>query len=141
MKITRDVVVDLLPIYLSGEASPATRELVEDFLRQDPELAERVRTQRFEGLPSVGAPLPELELRALRRTRGLISVQKWLCAFATMFTAIGLALRIRFHEGRIADARLLVFEHPETFGVCLLVALALWIGYFVVRRRLRASAL
>jgi hypothetical protein len=142
MKITRDVVVDLLPLYLSGEASAATRELVDEYLRQDPVLAEQVRAHRIEGLPPVAPPpLPELELRSLRRTRGLISVQKWLCAFATMFTAIGLALRIHFHDGRFADAHLLVIEHPEIFGPCLLIALVLWIGYFAVRRRWRASAL
>ena len=36
MKITQNVVMDLLPVYLSGEASPDTKDLIEEFLRQDP---------------------------------------------------------------------------------------------------------
>ena len=39
MKVTRDVVKDLLPIYLADEASADTRSIVEEWLRTDPELA------------------------------------------------------------------------------------------------------
>ena len=39
MKITREVVTDLWPLYLSGGASADTRTLVETFLADDPELA------------------------------------------------------------------------------------------------------
>jgi hypothetical protein len=38
MKVERDVIIDLLPVYFSGEASAATRELVEERFREDPEL-------------------------------------------------------------------------------------------------------
>ena len=34
MKITRDVVTDLWPLYVAGEASPDTQALVMRFLRQ-----------------------------------------------------------------------------------------------------------
>ena len=42
MKITRDVVKDLLAVYSAGEASGDTRALVEEWLRSDPELARQV---------------------------------------------------------------------------------------------------
>ena len=42
MNVTRNVIDDLLPAYLSGEASPDTVALVDEFLRQDPELARTV---------------------------------------------------------------------------------------------------
>jgi anti-sigma factor RsiW len=38
MKITRDIVLDLLPLYLAGEASADTRALVEEYVQTDPEL-------------------------------------------------------------------------------------------------------
>ena len=38
MRVTRDVIYDLLPAYFAGEASVDTRALVEDFLATDPEL-------------------------------------------------------------------------------------------------------
>ena len=45
MNVTLEIILDLLPAYLSGEASPATRSLVEDYMKQDPELARRIRLQ------------------------------------------------------------------------------------------------
>ncbi len=39
MEVTRDMVIDLMPLYQSGEASPDTRAAIEDFLRRDPSLA------------------------------------------------------------------------------------------------------
>lgn len=39
MKVTRDVIYDLLPGYFSGEISADTRALVDEFLRQDPEFS------------------------------------------------------------------------------------------------------
>ena len=39
MEPTRDVVLDLLPIYLAGEASPDSQTLVKEHLDRDPDLA------------------------------------------------------------------------------------------------------
>jgi len=39
MQVTRNVILDLLPLYYSDEASPDTRALVEDHLAEDSELA------------------------------------------------------------------------------------------------------
>jgi hypothetical protein len=38
-QVTRDVILDLLPLYLANEASTDTRDLVSDYLETDPELA------------------------------------------------------------------------------------------------------
>ena len=39
MNVTKDVILDLLPLYYSDEASNDSRTLVEEQLQQDPELA------------------------------------------------------------------------------------------------------
>ena len=39
MEITRDVVLDLLPLYLAGEVSDDSRILIERYLESDPALA------------------------------------------------------------------------------------------------------
>ena len=39
MEISRNVILDLLPLYIADEASPETRALVEQYLENDPELA------------------------------------------------------------------------------------------------------
>lgn len=40
MAVTKNVILDLLPLYLSDEASPDTRVLVEDHLDSDSDLAQ-----------------------------------------------------------------------------------------------------
>ena len=66
MNVTREIILDLLPAYLSGEASRATCSLVEDNMRQDPELAQRIRLQWAESIAKVApSALPaDLDLRA-----------------------------------------------------------------------------
>ena len=47
MKVTRDVIYDLLPMYFAGDTSEDTRSLIEEFFAGDPEfgrMAERFRT-------------------------------------------------------------------------------------------------
>ncbi|GAH31500.1 unnamed protein product, partial [marine sediment metagenome] len=39
MKITRNVILDLLPLYLADEVSEDTRALIEKYLKTDPQLA------------------------------------------------------------------------------------------------------
>lgn len=40
MKVTRNVIVDLLPLYLGDEVSDDTRALVKEYMNTDPELVE-----------------------------------------------------------------------------------------------------
>lgn len=39
-EINRNIVMDLLPLYISGETSPETTEAIKQYLEADPELAE-----------------------------------------------------------------------------------------------------
>ncbi len=43
MKVTRNVILDLLPLYVADEVSADTRALVEEYLESDPELANVAR--------------------------------------------------------------------------------------------------
>ena len=56
MAVTRDVIVDLLPLYFSDEASPDSQALVKEHLDSDPELA-RLATQWKERMPEA-PPVP-----------------------------------------------------------------------------------
>ena len=100
MKVTREVILDLLPVYLAGEASPATRALIEEYMEQDAELAQRIRAQWADNLGKIAPSSlpPDLELRSLRRTRALIGWQKWLFGLGICFTALSFTSQISFQE-------------------------------------------
>jgi hypothetical protein len=51
MEVTRNVVLDLLPLYLADEASEDSRTLVESYLDTDPELAEMAKRPEITELP------------------------------------------------------------------------------------------
>lgn len=151
MNVAREVILDLLPLYLAGEASPATRALVEEYLRGDPGLERRVRAGDATLLPDamsgaalprgLAGPRPETELVTLVRTRRMLGRLRWTCALATAFTAIAFALRIDFTDGRLTSFRFLIQDYPRPLGLCLLAAAGLWALYFILRRRARGTGL
>jgi predicted anti-sigma-YlaC factor YlaD len=139
MNVTREVILDLLPVYMAGEASPATKALIEEYLQQDSYLAQRIRLQWTDSLAKAvtSALLPDLELRSLRRTRSLIGWQRWLFGFGIFFTALLLSNEFSFANGRLNEFHFLLRDYPAEFGVCLTLGMACWIAYFSIRRRLR----
>jgi anti-sigma factor RsiW len=143
MKITQNVVMDLLPVYLSGEASPDTQDVIEEFLRQDPELAKVVEAQKREFarqqelLEPVGAPSADHELRTLARTRSLMERQKWSMALALMLT--GAPFSFVFSGGHLGF--MIARDQPLLAVAFWIGAAILWIQYFITRRRLRLAGL
>lgn len=63
MEVTRDVVLDLLPLYFADEASAETRALIEEHLERDADLA-RLAKQWQERLPSPPPPPVNTEAQA-----------------------------------------------------------------------------
>jgi hypothetical protein len=131
MNITRPVIVDLWPVYLSGEASIETRALVEDFLREDPDLAQQLRREL--ALPSVAVPLsPDHEARALASMRRRLHGFPWLL-FIAMFLSMSAFGRI------VSDTSWDV--SPRNFIIVASMAAACWSAYFVSLWRMRARIL
>ena len=142
MDVTRDVILDLIPLVLGGEASPASRVLVEEYLKQHPDLADRVRVLQAEGFAPTGSSelAPELELKSLRRTKRLLGLQRWLFGLGIALTAVSLGMRIEFQEGHVARFGFLLSEYPLELGIPLVIGLGLLVAYFAIRRRQRISA-
>lgn len=138
MNVTREVILDLLPVYLAGEASADTRQLVDEYLKHDTELGLEIRQKMVENLAAVAAPAmpPDLELKALRRTRALLSTQRWLFGMAILFTLMPGLTILRFTAGRRPDVQVLALDYPVVAVFSLMVGIGLWVGYYFSRRRL-----
>jgi hypothetical protein len=82
MKVTRNVVFDLLPLYLADEASSDTRALVETFLETDPELASIVQQQAAAGMPKdVPVPLTkEDQMEAYKQAQRILLIRTAIVA-------------------------------------------------------------
>ena len=92
MKITRNVILDLLPLYLADEASPDTRALVEDYLRNDPSLAKIAKqTSTVETGGETLVPLTvENKMRAFTKAKSLMYLYAGIFAVLTAGALVAL---------------------------------------------------
>ncbi len=132
MKITQDVIKDLLTVYLAGEATADTRALIEDWLRTDPELARQVNQARNADLPAVPPLPPTIEKRALDRTRRQLRWRAILLGTAILVSMLPLSVTFS-SEG----FRGLLIEDWLGRVIVIAVAGALWVVYWLVSRRMR----
>lgn len=143
MTLHPDVIRDLLPLYLAGEASPATRALVEQHLAADPELARLAAAAAQDdsrlaraGREVVAAPV-NVEKTALETTRRLLRRRSRLMGLAIALTLLPFSFAFDGHQ-----VRLFFFESSPWFCASMLAAgAALWIAYWRVSRRLRVTGL
>ncbi len=83
MEITRNVIQDLLPLYLAGEVCPETHALVEEFLGRDALLAAEVERLKSDSLKPIlmGGTVMALpkdhDIQTLERTRSTIAQRSW----------------------------------------------------------------
>jgi anti-sigma factor RsiW len=123
MQVTRDIVNDLLPVYLAGEASPDTKAVVEAFLADDPKLQETLVAASMDQPPAVTLPAG-LEERALERTRRLLGRKTvWLgCALISSFGS-------------------LILRPVWVTDVVFAASLALWAGFLTTCHKLSGTGL
>ena len=91
MDLNRNVIIDLLPLYLADEASPETQTLVKEYLDRDADLAQLARRWK-ERLPdSPPAPLsPDAQALAYQQAKRQITNR--VITLATIIAIGGLAL-------------------------------------------------
>ena len=138
MTITRDIIGDLLPAYLSGEASADTRALIEETAARDPDIARLVASAKDERTDTmfthtVSLP-PNLERDVVTRTRAVLRRRSWTLALALFFT--GVPLVFAFHGGVVTFFMLRDEPGSRLFWVS---ALYLWFDYVRQSRRLRTK--
>jgi hypothetical protein len=142
MHVSREVILDLLPLYSAGEASADSRALVEEYLSLDESLRQEVdRGALLEPLelPSAGSRLADAaELRTLRRTQSLLAWQRRLYAWALTLSVLSVGGVGWIQNGRF-KFHFFLSEYPHYFWPCISLAVSCWINYFFFRWRIRSS--
>lgn len=134
MKITRDVVRDLLTVYLSGEATADTRAVVEEWLKTDAELARQADEARRGDLPPVAPPAPSVEQRAFARTKRGLRLRAITLGTAIYVSMLPLTVTFNRHGFQ----GLMIQDWWERI-LLLAIAAGLWGAYFRMSRRLHRS--
>jgi len=138
MNLEREVIVDLLPAYFSGEASTATRALVEDYFRQHPDFEKSARSAggALESL-KVSPPAldPEKEKLTLERARLVTETRSsffWLAVISTLMLFL-----FRIQNGKIIWIVWSGSASGSGSRAPLFIAMTVffWLFYFYARRR------
>jgi ferric-dicitrate binding protein FerR (iron transport regulator) len=131
MKITRDVIYDLLPAYFAGDVSADTRTLIDEFLVTDPEFARM--TARFRRLfDERGLDATDMagERARLEQARSRAERRQIFAGFAVAYTLAALfPLAMDLLRGQGFQGKSLVISI-----VFAAVAFASTIGWLMSRR-------
>jgi predicted anti-sigma-YlaC factor YlaD len=123
------VIIDLLPLYLEGEVSDETRALIEEHLKNDPQLAKLAEQAKVApSLQEIPAPLKkETEMEALKKVKKLMIQHNVFLALAVILTLMmGISYIFLWDEPRGAAA-------PFVFGG---LAAMFWFAFFVVNKKI-----
>lgn len=142
MKITRDVINDLLPVYLAGDASADTRSLIDEYLQSDPALAADVRAHAdkssalLETLGAASSELADHEVATFDKIRRYNS-------YRNQFFAFGLALALMpfafgFSHGEISW--IMIRDSPKQAALFLIASGYCWISRYIIGRRANTTA-
>ena len=131
MKITKNIISDLFPLYVANECSPDTRALVEEYLQSNPCEAEELR--RIMNTTVLGMPLPPAsldEVRSFREARRRLRWRTWLLALAIFFSLAPFSF---FNNGH--KTWWFFLEAPKSALIYGALGFLCWIAYAVERSR------
>jgi hypothetical protein len=131
MKVTKDIIDDLIPLYAANECSGDTRALVEEYMLQNPRQAGELRQIMSTPLPGAVPSAKSLdETRCFREARRRLRRRTWLMALAIFFSLAPLSF---FYT----DGKLWWFLRDAPVSALIYAALGVlfWILYLVDRRR------
>lgn len=134
MDITHPIISDLWPLYASGEASPETRALVEEYLASDPVFAKTLHESSGLTFGTTSGPdlPPGHELKTLAKIKRRLWGYPGLLQMAILFSA--------FAFGRIVSDTSWDVS-PRNFIITASIAAVFWIAFFVSLIRNRARIL
>lgn len=140
MKITQNIVDDLLPVYLAGEASTDTRSLLEEYQREHPEFAQHVREAAARANALLDAPVeavsPDREKAALEGARKRLRIRSQMLGFCIGYGLMPFAFV--FQNGHVVW--LMVRDNPKQAVAFWIVSAACAVGAWLVGRRTTAGA-
>jgi hypothetical protein len=140
MNVTREVMTDLLPVYFSGEASEDTKQLVENYFRENPDFERIARRaamplEQLRGTAPVAAEA-EREKRDLQWARKEFLRRRVVFAVALFFTCS--PLMTVYRNGRVVWTAFL--NDPWLLAFFWCVAGLFWFQY-VARLSRRTTAM
>jgi hypothetical protein len=122
--ITRDIITDLWPLYMAGEASPDSRALIEAYLREDQVFAHTITGLGRERFPNLETPAlaPDHELKTLARIKKRLTGPILLLQLALISSGLAFGALISDTSFDVSPRR---FIATAAIGACF------WAAFFI----------
>jgi len=135
MTVTRDVILDLLPMYTAGQVTADTKALVEEFLKSDPDFTRM--SERFDAVVH-HRPAPEAaaERRTFEYLRRRLRWRNRAIGLAVAFSLMPFSFG--FHGSHIDW--ILLRDQPAIAASWLAAAVACWIASYALGPRAPRAA-
>jgi hypothetical protein len=126
-KIPQSVILDLLPLYLANEVSEETRNLIEEYLTHDPQLATLAEmAKNTPSLQEIPAPLTkETEMESFKKSKKLMVQHNVFLILAVLSTFIAGPAIISLRD-----------EDPLAPFVFIAIAGIFWFAFISVNKKI-----
>ena len=126
-KIPQHVILDLLPLYLADEVSDETRDLIEEYLKTDPQLATLAeQAKHAPSLQEIPAPLnKETEMKAYKKGKKLMIQHNVFLGFAVFTTFLSFPAFVSLRD-----------EDPLAPFFIAGIAVIFWVAFFITNRKI-----
>lgn len=135
MELPREVMDDLMVMYLGGEASPSTARMVEEYAAAHPDYGALL--WRAQQPPPLPAAAPDKELEVMRMTRTHMFLRSLFVGAGGFFTLA--PLTFVFKGGQLTF--LLLRDAPAVASGFWSLAAASWVAAYVMHRSVRRAGL
>ena len=137
--ISRDILTDLLPLYLSGDASPDTKALVEGYMQEDPEFARLIKSESEVVFPNhIPEPTREKEMEALKQTRREVRLRSWYLGLAIFFSVCPFSF---FYDSAKNINTFMIRDSTGSAAIYAAIGVIFWVLYLRKRSRLQHTGI
>jgi uncharacterized membrane protein YcjF (UPF0283 family) len=124
MKIEKDIILDLLPLYIDKTASEKSRKAIELFAKEDKEIEMLLEATRDEN-----SNFEENEMDILNETKRIIKLRSYLLGFGLMFLFLPLTT-----YGSSNEIIWNMWRDAQNYAIA---SILIGVGFLVYRSRVR----
>ncbi len=133
MKITKEIIADLLPLYEANECSADSRALIDEYLRDNPGEAVQIRRLMNVGVPAAMPSAALDEAQSFREARRRIRRRSWILGLAIFFSLAPFSFVIG-----VGKSWWMLRDAPQSAIAYVLMAVVAWIFLAIDRSRSRS---
>jgi hypothetical protein len=135
MKVTEHIITDLLPAYLSGEASEDTVKLVKKYFAEHPDFSSEIESINFTE-PKINQLEKSTDFSLLHRTKKMMKTKSIFMSIAIFFSALPFASTFVIDSANESTFVWAYESNPEVASLFIAIAVTFWMLFIRINKKL-----